>query len=427
MRDAVLIGFSLLGALALTTITFVVGSRRDILPYIIAYFAFFGFGPVINYLTGGAIYHGTEVAQIPKASTGLFLALAGMALICLAIRVPSDPLPGIGLSEPRRHYHGGVAVLGILTTYALSVIIFRGPALLMGDKLSRIAAAGPLHATYLTVQLCAACLYFAVSSTPRGKQAFWINMAVYVTYCLLTQERDFIFVAFSFMLHVQLFRPKPMGGKLVVAGIASALSATALLNLRSGDGLGPEQVLNQGSVLFVDTFVMHIVPAGRDYLLGSSYVDALLSISPTKVFADPSSLTNWLAYTYAPGAPGGYGFSLTAEAYMNFGLFGIPVVFGCMALVQRLLLARIKNRQLGAYMSMLYAIIWMYTIRGESVVVVRMLTYGLILFALVHVTSTFANRRVFPDILASSAGRQALPNQPAGNPEGSAHPAPRVA
>jgi hypothetical protein len=393
MMESATIAAVLLIAVSITAISFAVGGGRDALPYMLAYFVFFSFGPVVNYLTGGEIYHGTVTALIAKASVGLLLAVLGMGLVSFAIRTPSYQIRGIALQARQRNYLGAVIALWLLTTYAAVVLVARGPALLAGDKLSRIAAAGPLHATFLTVQLCVCCLYFVASRTPRGKVAYWSNMTLYIAYCLATQERDFLFVLFSLMLHVQIFRVKPMGGKLFTAGAASALAATVLLNFRSGDGIGAAQVLNQGSVLFVDTYVMHLIPAGEAHLYGKSYVDAFSSLLPNRLLSDPESLTNWLANHYAPGAPGGYGFSLTAEAYMNFGIIGIPVVFLIMSCFQRLLVLRIDRGYLWSYLSMLYLIVWMYTVRGESVVVIRMLAYGLVLFGLVHVTSLFSDRR----------------------------------
>jgi hypothetical protein len=394
---------SLVVAIALVALSFAKGSSRDMLPYMLAYFAFFGFGPVANFLMGGDIYHGTSVGLIGDASVGLALALGGMAIVAFLVRVPGDPLVGVAVGKPVRYYYSAVVLLWAMSCYAVSVLLLRGPSLVVGDKITRIAAAGPLHATYLTIQLCVCCLYFCASSTPRGRPAYFVNLATYIAYCLITQERDFLFVIFSLLLHLQLFRRRPMGAKISFAAILSALSATVLLNLRSGDGVGLSQVLNQGSVLFVDTFVMYHVPAAESYLYGGSYVDAILSLLPTRIGADPQSLTNWLAQTYAPDAPGGYGFSLSGEAYINFGVLGIPVVFAVMAMLQRAVVLRIERGHVWAYLSMLYIIVLMYTIRGESVVVVRMLAYGLVLFAAVHVGSTFSWRSRRRDRHAESA------------------------
>jgi oligosaccharide repeat unit polymerase len=88
-----------------------------------------------------------------------------------------------------------------------------------------------------------------------------------------------------------------------------------------------------GSMLTV-CHTLELVPKARDYDLGRSYGYAIFTLVPN-LFWDlhPSkargTLTDWLVKTVNPWTAkrgGSYGFSYIAEAYLNFGWFGAPLV-----------------------------------------------------------------------------------------------------
>ena len=79
---------------------------------------------------------------------------------------------------------------------------------------------------------------------------------------------------------------------------------------------------------------LELVPSYRPFDLGGSYLYALLTVFPN-LFWDvhPSirrgTCSNWLVQTVAPAtaaAGGGLGFSVIAEAYLNFSWVGVPLV-----------------------------------------------------------------------------------------------------
>jgi hypothetical protein len=225
-------------------------------------------------------------------------------------------------------------------------------------------------------------MYFLAWRTRAGRTAYIANLIIYVAYCLITTERDFIFVLFSLALHRQLFhtvrilRAAALGGGLL-------LFATLLFAIRSGGTVGTTEILNQGSLLFVDTFIMELAPLGVPFLYGASYLGALGGLVPG-LGGMSQSLSGWLVDTYAPGSGSGYGFSLTGEAYLNFGMAGIPIMFALFTALHRLLVNRVDRSQLWGYMSILYTTAWMYAFRGESLAFLKTVVVGLILYLAVQ-------------------------------------------
>jgi len=275
------------------------------------------------------------------------------------------------------------------------VLAWGGPAFLSGTKLDRIAVAGPGHYDYMLLQMCACALYFLAYETSTGRFAYRLNLAVYIAYCLATGERDFVFVLFALVLHRELVRGERGPGRrriprTVLWGAGLLVGATALFSLRGGgpaDGSDPGQILNQGSVLFVDTWVMGHVPATEPYQHGAIYLHALLNLVPGH---PQPALSQWLVDRYAPGSASGYGFSLTGEAYLNFGLPGIPVLFALLTGAHRWVANRIDRAPVYAYGSILFTVAWMYGFRGESQSLLKTCVYGALFYGVIRMVSVRA-------------------------------------
>lgn len=376
--------FATIGGVAVSALLLWWRGPRDILAYLAAYFAFFGLGPAVNHALGHSIYEGIVTPLVGKAALGVLLALAAMLAVGLLVPVRRTPLDRSVLDASAPTYPLAVALLWLLVGYALLSAVTHGSSLLAGDKVARLAAAGPGHYPYLVLELLACSLYFSVSRHPAGRIAYWSNMACYVLYCLATTERDFIFVLFSLLLHIQLFRRRTIALRLALCGTGLVVMATYLSSLRGGGPLSVPEILNQGSVTFVDTYIMDKVPAAAPFRGGQTYLDGLIDLVPFLPTDGRTTLANWLVATYAPGSASGYGFSLTGEAYLNFGLIGIPAVFAVLSAVQRLLIHRVERSDFGASLSVLFTISWMYAFRGESATMFRTLAYGVVLFAAVR-------------------------------------------
>ncbi|MGB2569150.1 O-antigen polysaccharide polymerase Wzy [Micromonospora citrea] len=377
------------GAFAVPAVLLLRSGRRDTLPYLAAFFAYFGLGPVVNFALGNRIYSGAAQSKIGLAALGVLLALIGMLIVGFLLPARRTVLDRSRLNDTGRRYHLPPFLFLALAGYALVVIISRGTAGFSGSKLERIQQSGPWHYDFLLAQILCCALYFTATMTRFGKVTYWINFACYVTYCLLTEERDFIFVAFSILLHVHLFRHRPMSVRLLAAGSAGAIGAVVLAGLR-GNPLAVEgdlisRLLNEGSTLFPDTFVMAAVPDVTPFAYGETYMRSLASLVPG---APSHSLGVWLVEEYNAGSASGYGFSLVAEAYLNFGFVGIPVLFALLTVVQRRLISVVDRGHCYAYASVLFTVTWMYNFRGESLAFLKTALYGAILFAVVWLFST---------------------------------------
>nr|BFE63879.1 hypothetical protein GCM10020063_084050 [Dactylosporangium thailandense] len=379
-----------LAALAVPVLLFA-GGRRDMLAYLAAYFLLFGFGPVVSYLLGGTIYFGTNTLLIGRAALGLLLAFAGVAAAGLLLRQRRDIRDPIQLLETGRRMPLVPAVLALLALYALGVLAWGGPAFLAGNKLDRIAVAGPLHYDYLLLEMCACALYFIAQESSTGRFAYRVNLGAYIAYCLATGERDFVFVLFALVLHRELVRTERRLPRSVLWGAGLLLGATALFALRGSGtqgGTDASAILNQGSVLFVDTWVMGHVPSTEPYMHGASYLHALVNLIPGQ---HQTPLAQWLVDRYAPGSDSGYGFSLTGEAYANFGLAGIPVLFALLTAVHRWLVNRVDRAPVYAYASILFTVAWMYGFRGESQSLLKTVVYGAVFFGVIRMVSARAH------------------------------------
>jgi hypothetical protein len=356
-----------------------VGGTRDVLAYVAAYFFLFGFGPVVSYLLGGSIYFGTNTALIGRAAVGLLLAFAGVLAGGLLVRQRAD----LGAPAVTHRFPLLPVVLVALSLYATTVLVLGGTGFLAGTKIDRIGVAGPGHYDYLLFEMFACALYFMADGSSAGRFTYRLNLVVYVAYCLSTGERDFVFVLFSLVLHRELARggsfAKPAG-----YGVALLLGATLIFSLRGGGPTGTTQVLNQGSVLFVDTWVMTHVPAVDPFTHGATYWHAVLNLVPGH--AQPP-LSQWLVDRYAPGSSSGYGFSLTGEAYLNYGLWGIPVMFAVLTVAHRMLINRIDRAPVYAYGSVLFTVAWMYGFRGESASLLKTCVYGLVFYGVLRLVS----------------------------------------
>lgn len=81
------------------------------------------------------------------------------------------------------------------------------------------------------------------------------------------------------------------------------------------------------------TFTMELIPEVRPFAKGQSYINAIASIIPN-LFWDvhptaKNNLAQWFVETRFPifaRTGGGFGFSFIAEAYLNFGWIGTPLV-----------------------------------------------------------------------------------------------------
>lgn len=382
---------------ALLTIMYRRGRGTSVLFYVGAFFALFAYGPVLNHLLGSPIYFGIDVRYVDEASVGFALAIAGLAAADLLKRQATTS-PGKAAADSDRLYQFYPPLLVLLVLYGVVVIGRVLPNVLTGNKLEQIALAGPGHRIYLVIELCAVSTYFITRRSALLRRLWLINTVVYVAYCLVTSERDFLFVLFSVLLHRQILRRHGgVSAKLVLTGVGATLAASFLFATRAGQSLDITGVLNQGSLLFVDSFVLGQIPGKMDHTYGATYLQALLTLPPSWIYdSGTPGLSSWLVSRYAPGSDGGYGFSLSAEAYMNFGLVGVFGVFLLVGLGLRAAINGFGQSEWRSYFSVYLMAGTLYALRGDSSQLLKLIVYGSIFFAVIHVTSA----RGRPDLSA---------------------------
>ena len=139
-------------------------------------------------------------------------------------------------------------------------------------------------------------------------------------------------------------------------------------------------VLNEtGQTIGTAIYTLELVPKHYGYSLGMTYIAAFLSLIPNICWDIHPALewspARWLASTIAPGHAAlgyGFGYSFIAEAYLNFGWVGSPLIF----LVFGFLIGNtakwasrggiLDTAIIGSFLSFL-----LFTVRGELSEIVR--------------------------------------------------------
>jgi hypothetical protein len=360
------------------------GRARNVLLCVAAVYVFMAFGPLVNLLMDETAYRGIVADKVELASTGFLLALGGL-LVADLVMAQRDTFDASRL--PAKTYDLLPVVLAALACYAVFALVTEGPLMAGADKLLRIELAGSWHYPYLLLETFAMALYVVARRTRLTHILFWINAALYLAYSLMTNERDFIFVGFALLVQRQLLSRTARSARLILFGAAGVVLASMLATLRENTELSLTQTLNIGSIPFVDTFVMDRVSDGEPFRHGHTYLDAVVSMLPAQP-SEELSLSRWLVGLYARGSTGGYGFSLSGEAYLNFGLPGIVVVFFAVGLWLRFVVNRCDRSDFSAYLTVVLLATLLYALRGDSAQLLKTVAYGSIFFALLQLVSS---------------------------------------
>lgn len=374
-------------SLSLLAVLFIRSRGRDVLAYVIAFYFYFAFGPVVNHLLGNDIYAGILSEQMWPAVLLMTLAMAGMFAVAFLVKPK--------LASPEQDHSGGrhyplmVIFLIALIIFTIAVLVFVVPRVIGINKHAQVAAVGAdIHYSYLLLQFYAASLYLVARRSTIGTILYRANFGLYVLYCLAFSERDFMFaLAAVAVISVSSGRARLGVRHLAGAGVLLYV-ATVLFAARMSDvTVDFTTVLNQGSVLFVDSSVVWLVPDYLPFMDGWTYLNSVASLLPRFLHQSDLYLLAWFVEQFAPGSESGYGFSLSAEAYLNFGFIGAPIVFAILAGAHRWVTNRIDRHPLFAYTSVLFTGWILYSFRGDSLQLVKGMTYGVALFAAFYATS----------------------------------------
>ncbi|MDO5682466.1 MAG: O-antigen polysaccharide polymerase Wzy [Propionibacteriaceae bacterium] len=387
------ITFVIAGALALALLL-----RRgvpSVLGFGAVYYIYFSFGPAIIYYADlDDIYSGIVVEWIPDALMGFTIAIFGWFVadvVWNALRPrKDDPDQQTRWSTPWKSWTYEWLMLG-LTVYGT---LIGGRVFLTGvsqNKLAAISAAGPLHYQYLLVTVIALS-WSSAAWTARGMSRRIVIAAwgSFLLYCLATTERDFLLIAFVLGMQVA-GRRRSRGAILgfVATGLVGLLAGTAIFQTRGGEStdLSISTVLNQGSTLFVDTYMYQWIANGHLYP-EHSWLSALTRTRPTEA----GLLSEWFVEAFLGRTDGGegsaYGFSLSMEAYMNAGYFGVFGLFFVLGLIQLWLVHKGTTSPLWSGVSIAFMTQVLSALRGELYAIVT----ATLVIAAMTVLFHFGNR-----------------------------------
>jgi len=111
---------------------------------------------------------------------------------------------------------------------------------------------------------------------------------------------------------------------------------TLVNSYKSLDNPVVSSISEMGGSLGTVAYTYTLVPAARAFDYGVGYAYASLTVLPNFFWTvhptvDHGTASDWLVRTvdpYAASRQGGLGYSCIAEAYLNFGWFGVPIVMG---------------------------------------------------------------------------------------------------
>ncbi len=367
---------------------------RDPLFLIVFFYFYFTFGPVFNILLGNEVYFGIVKNKIHQSTFIFLISMFTVLVVSFVVKpklyIASKVIKNIVTFYPTLRI--GLFLLILYTSYHL---LIHAPYIMSMSKNARIEHVGPkLHYNYLLIQLYITSSIFLLKKKDRnGKKLFTANFVLYVIYCLLYFERDFIFPLISIIIHSNLGKSETRSlnrGIFIILSLFLLTSVSTfifVLRMKTYSPLLFSTLLNQGSLLFINTQIMSWIDSGQPFMYGYTYLNTVLNLLPSWIYHTDFNVLNWFKDTYAPGGESGYGFALDAEAYLNFGYLGIVFVFFIIALVQRLTFNMIGRHSFFLYFSVFYTAFLMYCLRGDSLAYLKGNLYAILFFFLNHLLS----------------------------------------
>ena len=280
-----------------------------------------------------------------------------------------------------------------MTSLNLLAFAFVIPALNYGapkySLLPDFANASFFHYNYLLAFLILVPALFALFGPNiwRISLLTTTNLGFYLAYCILTQERDFVLFGLIYLVARRL-AGQSIRARALAVGIVVVAVFFGIAEYRSNFlGMGRtylEVLAGQGSNLHIMTTVLSWIESGLEYTNGITYVHSVIRTVAPLVVDVGTPLAIWFHDEYAPSALGGWGFAIDAEAYMNWGMPGVIGVF----LVLGSILAFIIERQRRGSLFWRYVyfhgyVIMLYAIRGDSLMLIKAMTYGAVSFVLI--------------------------------------------
>lgn len=232
----------------------------------------------------------------------------------------------------------------------------------------QVPAAGAVLAT-----ISKYCRGYRIKSIALDKFIMLISACAVIVYGA-TGERDHLFrllLMIGLFVYAAYFRYRVLhvwlatAALFVVLPISHAAKAFMLADSPSIVGIGRSL---EGSDFASAGFVFNYVLMRRvDWLGGQSLLDAVKRV----FFIEPeaASATAWLhndiRQSYGDEGASGWGFSLVAEGYVNFGSIGPAIVLGLVAIMASMIYRRAKLSTLTLLYYLLFAGSAIYAIRAD--------------------------------------------------------------
>jgi len=369
-------------------IRFIFKGKKDLFSYAILFYFYFSFGPIINHLMGIPIYFGTPLAYMGIAANIFTIAIVTMCLFSSIFSWKDD----FTISSSENKYSFVLPVLVAFSIYAVLQAAFVILYSQEGTKIDKIAYLIPrIHYNYLMIQIYLVSFYFLMK-TKLEKRIYWINFFSYIFYCIIVGERDFIFPLTSISLHSLLFtkitRKRKVG---ILLGISSLFFVgTAIFFIRDSNQVNNSvmgSVLNQGSLLFVNSYTAKMLDESYQFFNGFTYLNSIQNLLPSWIYKTDFNTLDWFKNNYAPGGNSGYGYGLDAEGYLNFGYIGVVFSFIFITMIQKLTIRNINNHDFFKFYSVFFMCFIMYSFRNDSLAFFKGNLYAVLFFILMMIPS----------------------------------------
>jgi hypothetical protein len=184
--------------------------------------------------------------------------------------------------------------------------------------------------------------------------------------------------------------------KLFLGAALLAIGGTAIFFIRDSAQTFESPVaalLNQGSLLFVNTYTLYLLDHGQSHFFGLSYFYAFLNLLPSAVWTTGFNMPDWFRTQYAPGSTSGYGYGLDAEGFLNFSWPGIVVTFIGLSILQRKIFNLRHPRDFVLFYSVFSFSFMMYAIRNDSTAFLKGNFYAIVSYAALNFLASLLPKR----------------------------------
>jgi oligosaccharide repeat unit polymerase len=308
-------------------------------------------------------------------------------------------------------------------TQSIKVVLTSGyQGLYQGEQATSVAAAPTVLATFLMP----ATMFLLASShrnKPTQQKTLRITSIVLVSLdiisqFLLGQRRNVATRLFAFLwLWNTKIKKIPSyfiaGGAVLLAVIFPIVAATR--NMTGSERFSMDVILAQfasqknvllstigemGGSMMTIAYTLELVPSTRPFQMGADYGYALLTLMPNFFWTIHPTIarglaSTWLVWAVDPSfamVGGGYGYSFIAEAYLNFGWIGGPIILGLIGFFYCLMSVWAVNSNSIARTALIatFTAFFPFYARSESALFVR----GLVWYCVMpYVAAVYLSRR----------------------------------